>query len=151
MLDRFTSSNNETTRLPLCLKPVRVTESSSCSSDKGQTDERWEFLVRKALYWKLLHGSKISDCNKLFFKKKLRPPLPISKRTNQFQEHFSDELRDPPSEGILPSNGLMEMCCWMGSHFHGWIDYKGTTFSLESVLEWDRTYLVFGGSGNSGW
>ena len=27
--------------------------------------------------------------------------------------------------GILPGNRLMGMCLWMGSHFHGWIDYIG--------------------------
>ena len=51
--------------------------------------------------------------------------------------------------GVLPSNRLMEMCCWMGSHFHGWIDYSGVAFSLE-LLEWDRTFSRFGGSENSG-
>ena len=44
--------------------------------------------------------------------------------------------------GILPSNRLMEMCRW--------IDYNGVTFSLE-LLEWDRTFSIFGGSENSGW
>ena len=34
--------------------------------------------------------------------------------------------------GVLPSNGLMGMCCWMGSHFHDWIDYNGVAFSLEA-------------------
>ena len=32
--------------------------------------------------------------------------------------------------------------------FHGLIDYKEDTFSLE-LLEWDRTFLAFGGSENS--
>ena len=26
---------------------------------------------------------------------------------------------------------LMGMCCWMGSHFHDWIDYNGVAFSIE--------------------
>ena len=43
----------------------------------------------------------------------------------------------------------MGMCQWMGSHFHGWIDYNGVAFSLE-LLEWDRTFSGFGGSENSG-
>ena len=36
------------------------------------------------------------------------------------------------------------MCCWMGSHFNGWIDYNGSgvAFSLE-LLEWDRTFSGF--------
>ena len=41
------------------------------------------------------------------------------------------------------------MCRWMGSHFHGWVDYDGVAFSLE-LLEWDRTFSGFGGSENSG-
>ena len=23
------------------------------------------------------------------------------------------------------------MCCWMGSHFHNWIDYNEVAFSIE--------------------
>ena len=41
------------------------------------------------------------------------------------------------------------MCRWMGSHLHDWIDYNGVAFSLE-LLEWDPTFLRFGGSENSG-
>ena len=40
--------------------------------------------------------------------------------------------------GLLPRNRLMGMCCWMGVHFHGWIDCNGVAFSLE-LLEWDHT------------
>ena len=58
-------------------------------------------------------------------------------------------LQYPPGgEGLLPSNRLIGMCCWMGSHFHNWIDYNGFTFLLE-LLEWDRTFSGFGGSENS--
>ena len=32
--------------------------------------------------------------------------------------------------GVLPSNRLMGMCRWIGSHFHDWIDYNGAAFSL---------------------
>ena len=46
--------------------------------------------------------------------------------------------------GVLPSDRLMGMCRWMGSHFHGWIDYNEVAFSLE-LLEWDRTFSGFGG------
>ena len=53
-----------------------------------------------------------------------------------------------PSRG-LPSNRPMGMCCWMGSHFQGWIDYNGVAFSL-ALLEWDRTFSGFGESDNSG-
>ena len=37
--------------------------------------------------------------------------------------------------GALPSNRLMGMCRWMGSHFHDWIDYNGVAFSTESEGE----------------
>ena len=40
--------------------------------------------------------------------------------------------------GVLPSKRLMEMCRWIGSHFHDWIDhnevesgYNGVTFSTR--------------------
>ena len=32
------------------------------------------------------------------------------------------------------------MCRWMGSHFHGWIDYNGVVFSIE-LLEWGRMHI----------
>ena len=32
--------------------------------------------------------------------------------------------------GVLPSNRLMGMCCWLRSHFHDWIDYNGVAFSI---------------------
>ena len=31
--------------------------------------------------------------------------------------------------GALPSNGLLGMCRWMGSHFHDSTDYDGVAFS----------------------
>ena len=33
---------------------------------------------------------------------------------------------------VLPSNRLMGMCSWMGSHFHDWVDYNGVAFSIEN-------------------
>ena len=51
--------------------------------------------------------------------------------------------------GVLPSNRLMELCRWMGSHFRGWIDYNGVAFSI-ALVEWDLTFFVSGGSENSG-
>ena len=42
-----------------------------------------------------------------------------------------------------PYKSLMEMCRWMGSHFHDWIDCNGVTFSIE-LLEWGRTFSDFG-------
>ena len=41
--------------------------------------------------------------------------------------------------GVLPINGLMGMCRWMGSYFHDWIDYNGVAFLTEfptELLEW---------------
>ena len=36
----------------------------------------------------------------------------------------------------------MGICRFMGSHFHGWIDYSGVAFSIE-LLEWGRTFSDF--------
>ena len=44
--------------------------------------------------------------------------------------------------GVLPYKRPMEMCRWMGSHFHDWIDYNGVVFSIE-LLEWGRTFSDF--------
>ena len=41
------------------------------------------------------------------------------------------------------------MCRWMGSHFHGGINYNVVDFLLE-LLEWERTFSGFGRSENSG-
>ena len=43
---------------------------------------------------------------------------------------------------VLPCKRLMRMCCWMGSHFHDWIDYNGVTFLVE-LQEWDGTFSGF--------
>ena len=40
------------------------------------------------------------------------------------------------------------MCCWMGSHFHDWIDYNGVAFSIQ-LLEWGHTFSEFGGLDSS--
>ena len=37
----------------------------------------------------------------------------------------------PGGWGVLPYKRLMGMCCWMGPHFHDWIDYNGVPFSIE--------------------
>lgn len=37
--------------------------------------------------------------------------------------------------GLLLSNRLLEMCCWMESHFHDWIYYSEVVFSIKS-LKW---------------
>ena len=43
---------------------------------------------------------------------------------------------------VLPSNTLMGMWRWMGSHLS--IDYDGVAFSIE-LLEWGRTFSGFWG------
>lgn len=37
--------------------------------------------------------------------------------------------------GLLLNNRLLEMCCWMESHFHDWIYYCEVVFSIKS-LKW---------------
>lgn len=37
--------------------------------------------------------------------------------------------------GLLLSNRLLEMCCWMESHFHDWIYYSEVVFSIK-LLKW---------------
>ena len=44
--------------------------------------------------------------------------------------------------GLFPCKRLMGMCCWMGSHFHDWIDNNGVALSTE-LLEWGRTFWDF--------
>ena len=46
--------------------------------------------------------------------------------------------------GVLPHKRLMEICRWMGLHFHDGIDYNGVAFSME-LLEWGCTFSGFGG------
>ena len=47
-------------------------------------------------------------------------------------------------EGVLPYKRLMGMCCWMGSHFHDWIDFNGVAYSIE-LLEWAHIFSDFWG------
>ena len=37
--------------------------------------------------------------------------------------------------GLLLSDRLLEMCCWMESHFHDWIYYSEVVFSIK-LLKW---------------
>ena len=52
-------------------------------------------------------------------------------------------------EGLrIPINGLIGMCCWMGSHFHDWNDSNGVVSSTEfptELLEWGRKLSAFWG------
>ena len=45
---------------------------------------------------------------------------------------------------VLPFKSLMEMCRYMGSHFHDWMDYHGVAISIE-LLESGRTFYYFWG------
>ena len=69
--------------------------------------------------------------------------------------HYGDNswncncMNSPGGGGVLPYKRPMGMCCWMGSHFHDWIDYNGVTFLVE-LLEWGCTFLGFLGEENSG-
>ena len=48
----------------------------------------------------------------------------------------------PGGEGVLPYERPVGMCCWMGSHFHDWIEYDGAAFLIE-LLEWGHTFSDF--------
>ena len=49
----------------------------------------------------------------------------------------------------LPSNRLMGMCRWMGSHFYHWIDYhEGIAFSTELLTHF-RDLEGEGGGGKN--
>ena len=51
--------------------------------------------------------------------------------------------------GVLPSNRLMGMCRWMGSHFHDWIDYNGAAFSIGTNRVTKMGWHICGISGVS--
>ena len=40
--------------------------------------------------------------------------------------------------GALPNNGLLGMCCWMGSHFHGGNNYSG----VDLLEIFNRVYVT---------
>ena len=44
--------------------------------------------------------------------------------------------------GDCPRSRLMGMCCWIGSHFHDWIDYNGDPFSVELTDFWEDSYYI---------
>ena len=51
-------------------------------------------------------------------------------------------------DGVGGWGRLMGRCCWVGSHFHDWIDYNGALFS-RVLLELGGTFSGFWGSENS--
>ena len=73
-------------------------------------------------------------------------PVPLE---SNFERAFavpqSGFVKRKPGRWALPSNRLMGMCRWMGSHFHDWIDYNGVAFSIE-LLQWGRIFSRFGGN-----
>ena len=50
----------------------------------------------------------------------------------------------PGGGGALPSNRLMGMCRWMGSHFHDCIDYNGVAFSTELLGMGSHIFGILG-------
>ena len=66
----------------------------------------------------------------------------------EYHLKYHDDVYTDRRGVLLPYTRLMGMCCWMGSHFHNWIDYNGVAFSIE-LLEWGRTFSDFGGLGSS--
>ena len=49
-----------------------------------------------------------------------------------------------PMGGGTAYKRLMGMCCWMGLHFHEWIDLNEVAFSRE-LLEWGCIFFLFFG------
>ena len=47
---------------------------------------------------------------------------------------------EPPKKWV---QRLVGMCSWMGSHFHGWIDYSGVSYSIQ-LLERVAHFRDFG-------
>ena len=70
--------------------------------------------------------------------------LLASTKTSPKHEASAERELLPGRGGALPSNRLMGLCRWMGSHFHDWIDYNGNAFSTE-LLEWGRIFSGFWG------
>ena len=62
----------------------------------------------------------------------------------QPSEVKSKAIEVKSSGGVLPYKRLMEMCRWMGSHLHDWIDYNGVSFSME-LLAWGCSFSDFWG------
>ena len=52
----------------------------------------------------------------------------------------SKMFNEPPNKWV---RRLMGMCSWMGSHFHGWIDYNRVSRSIE-LLERVEHFRDFG-------
>ena len=61
-----------------------------------------------------------------------------------YRETYIQERPITPGGGALPYKRLMEICRWIGSHFHDCIDYNGVAFSIE-LLEWGRSFSDFWG------
>ena len=44
-------------------------------------------------------------------------------------EVHQDNIYPVEGGGSPPGNGLLEMCCWMGSYFYDWTGYNGSASS----------------------
>ena len=51
----------------------------------------------------------------------------------EYHLKYHDDVYTDRRGVLLPYTRLMGMCCWMGSHFHNWIDYNGVAFSIVRV------------------
>ena len=67
----------------------------------------------------------------------LESDLIIELESNRHSETPSEisfaSVWSPPREGgggLLLYKWLMRLCCWLGPHFHDWIDYNGVAFSI---------------------
>ena len=49
-------------------------------------------------------------------------------------------FNEPPNKWV---QRLVGMCRWVGSHFHGWIDYNGVSYSIQ-LLERVAHFRDFG-------
>ena len=58
---------------------------------------------------------------------------------------FPTMLIDLHFRGVPPSNRLMGLCRWMGSHFLYWIDYNAGWHFFIELLQWGRSFSGFFG------
>ena len=86
----------------------------------------------------VLNEEKRKQGNK---KEKLTESLHL---TVKIARRSNDNMTLAGGRWVLPCKRVMGMCCWMGLHFHNWIDYNGVAFSTE-LLEWGHKFSDFGG------
>ena len=96
----------------------------------GKTSADLAGIIRLSLK---IDVNKYSEDSKLFVCRECFQQLTkyerAAKKLQEIKQELLSTCRNSPG-GVLPSNRLMGMCRWMGSHFHDWIDYNGVAFSL---------------------